>query len=136
MRTVTILGATGSIGQQTLEVVRQHRSEFEVRALTARRGSDTLAQLCVEFEPEFAVVADEHEAAELRRKLETSRLRTSICSDGNHSELDPVFSADVVVTSIVGGGRTAFDTARNSGRQYGIDYQQGARRDAWLHHSR
>ena len=102
MRTVTILGATGSIGQQTLEVVRQHRSEFEVRALTARRGSDTLAQLCVEFEPEFAVVADEREAAELRRKLETSSLRTGVCIDGNHSELDPVFSADVVVTSIVG----------------------------------
>lgn len=102
MRTVTILGATGSIGRQTLDVIRQHASEFEVRALTARRGSDALAQLCVEFNPEFAVVGDAQAAAELGRKLETSKLHTSICVDSKDSGLDPVFGADVVVTSIVG----------------------------------
>ena len=42
-RTLTVLGATGSIGQQTLDVVRRYPEEFDVLALTASRGSDVLA---------------------------------------------------------------------------------------------
>ncbi len=101
-RTLTILGATGSIGQQTLEVVRLHRDKFSVCALTAMRGSKSLAKLCHEFEPDFALVASNQEAARLRDRLNGGHLQTQVLVDHNQAELDPVYSADVVVTSIVG----------------------------------
>jgi len=102
MRTLTILGATGSIGQQTLDVVRRHADRIEVRALTAMRGSDTLAQLCVEFTPAVAVVGNDQEAATLRSKLHNKSLKTEVLVDHNQPELEPIYDVDVVVTSIVG----------------------------------
>ncbi len=101
-RSLTILGATGSIGQQVLDVVRRYPDEFEIRALTAMRGSDTLARLCIEFSPEFAVVGNAQELSELRQKLKGADSSTEIVADDQESELERVYSADVVVTSIVG----------------------------------
>ena len=99
---LTILGATGSIGQQTLDIVRQHADEFEVCALTAMRGSDTLAKLCGEFKPSYAVVGSDEEALALRSKLSSAKLSTQILVDRNQSELQPIYDVEVVVTSIVG----------------------------------
>ena len=102
MRTLTILGATGSIGQQTLDVVRKHADEIKVRAITARRGSDTLAKSCREFKPSYVMVGDEIEAAKLQDKLIDTGKSPEILVDHNQSELEPLFDVDVVVTSIVG----------------------------------
>ena len=99
---LTILGATGSIGQQTLDIVRLHGDEFELCALTAMRGSDTLAKLCIEFKPTYAVVGNDEEAFALRTKLSGAKLPTQILVDRNQAELQPIYDVDVVVTSIVG----------------------------------
>lgn len=55
---IALLGATGSIGRSTLEVVRRHPDRFEVVALTAHRSTDDLRQLVVDHAPEVAVVSD------------------------------------------------------------------------------
>ncbi|RDV07112.1 1-deoxy-D-xylulose-5-phosphate reductoisomerase [Sphingorhabdus pulchriflava] len=58
-RTLSIFGATGSVGLSTLDLVRQHREKYRVIALTANGNAVELAKLAKEFEPEIAVVADE-----------------------------------------------------------------------------
>jgi len=51
---LTILGSTGSIGVNTLDVVARHRDKFDVTALTARHQVDLLFDQCLRFEPKFA----------------------------------------------------------------------------------
>lgn len=58
-RSLSIFGATGSVGLSTLDLVRQHRDKYRVVALTANGNAAELAKLAKEFEPEIAVVADE-----------------------------------------------------------------------------
>ena len=55
---ITILGATGSIGVNTLDVVARHQDRFRVVALTAKSRLDVLLDQCKRFQPEFAVLAD------------------------------------------------------------------------------
>ncbi|MBS1208037.1 MAG: 1-deoxy-D-xylulose-5-phosphate reductoisomerase [Proteobacteria bacterium] len=66
---LTILGATGSIGQSTLDVVARHPDRYEVFALSAYRQVSKLAELCRRFHPQCAVVAGATEAAALRELL-------------------------------------------------------------------
>jgi 1-deoxy-D-xylulose-5-phosphate reductoisomerase len=58
-RSLSIFGATGSVGQSTLDLVRQHRTQYRIIALTANGNTAGLAELCREFHPEIAVIADE-----------------------------------------------------------------------------
>lgn len=55
---LTVLGATGSIGQSTLDVVARHPDRFEVFALSAQRQDDKLLEQCLRFSPRFAVMGD------------------------------------------------------------------------------
>ena len=66
---ITILGATGSIGASTLDVISRHPERYRVVALTANRDVDSLARQCAEFHPRFAVMADTDAAERLRRRL-------------------------------------------------------------------
>jgi 1-deoxy-D-xylulose-5-phosphate reductoisomerase len=66
---LTILGATGSIGLSTLDVVARHPDRYEVFALTAHRQIEKLAGLCRQFHPQYAVVAGDAEAEHLRALL-------------------------------------------------------------------
>jgi 1-deoxy-D-xylulose-5-phosphate reductoisomerase len=59
VRSISIFGATGSVGLSTLDLVRQHRDQYRVVALTANGNADGLAELAREFDAELAVVADE-----------------------------------------------------------------------------
>ena len=68
-RRVAVLGSTGSIGVNTLDVIRAHPDRFQVVALTAGRQVERLAQQCLEFKPRIAVVADAAGAAQLRQLL-------------------------------------------------------------------
>jgi 1-deoxy-D-xylulose-5-phosphate reductoisomerase len=68
-RTLSIFGATGSVGLSTLDLVRQHRDDYRVVALTANGNAADLAKLAREFEPEIAVVADEVAYSELKVAL-------------------------------------------------------------------
>ena len=55
MKRVAVLGATGSIGASTLDVIARHADRFRVTALTANRDVAALARLCARFRPEIAV---------------------------------------------------------------------------------
>lgn len=70
---VTILGSTGTIGVNTLDVVARHPDRFRVIALTANRDVDCLAAQCVRWSPKYAVMADPDRAEDLRRRLMTSQ---------------------------------------------------------------
>jgi 1-deoxy-D-xylulose-5-phosphate reductoisomerase len=59
LRTLSIFGATGSVGLSTLDLVRQHRDAYKIVALTANNNAEELAKLAIEFDAELAVVADE-----------------------------------------------------------------------------
>ena len=65
MQRITILGATGSIGQSTLDVVGRHPDRFEVFALTAHRQDDKLVEPCLRFRPRHAVVGSPEAAQRL-----------------------------------------------------------------------
>ncbi|ATG74633.1 1-deoxy-D-xylulose 5-phosphate reductoisomerase [Zobellella denitrificans] len=80
MERLTILGATGSIGQSTLGVVRRHPARFSVFALTASRQVDRMLADCLEFGPRYAVMADEQAACELRRRLAELGSSTQVLS--------------------------------------------------------
>lgn len=69
MRQVTILGATGSIGLSTLDVVRRHPDRFRIFALTACRQVNAMLDLCREYRPRYAVMADLASAAKLAERV-------------------------------------------------------------------
>ena len=56
MKKITLLGSTGSIGTQTLDVIRQNRDKFEVVAISANRSVDLLLEQIIEFKPKYAVL--------------------------------------------------------------------------------
>ena len=97
-----ILGATGSVGMSTLEVVARHPERFEVVALTARRRVDELAALCERFRPRFAALDDAPSARALRERLQRAGLRTEVLHGpaaladlAAHPDVDSVMAAIV-----------------------------------------
>lgn len=101
-RHITVLGATGSIGLSTLDVVRRHPDRFSVYALTASTRAEDLAGLCREFRPKVAVLADSA-AADVLRGLLSDLPEISVL--GGAEALSTVASApdaDTVMASIVG----------------------------------
>ncbi|MFZ2168489.1 MAG: 1-deoxy-D-xylulose-5-phosphate reductoisomerase [Methylococcaceae bacterium] len=72
MKGICILGATGSIGVSTLDVVARHADLYNVVALTANTNIDALYEQCLEHHPEYAVVVDENSAQKFKEKLNNS----------------------------------------------------------------
>jgi 1-deoxy-D-xylulose 5-phosphate reductoisomerase (EC 1.1.1.267) len=70
-----VLGATGSIGVNTLDVVSRHPDRYEVLALSAQNKVDRLAEQCVRFRPRYAVVGSDEAAASLERTVAPVRYR-------------------------------------------------------------
>jgi 1-deoxy-D-xylulose-5-phosphate reductoisomerase len=66
---VAILGSTGSIGTQALDVIRSNRDKFSVEVLTARSNSELLLQQAIEFSPNAVVIQDEVKAQGLKDVL-------------------------------------------------------------------
>lgn len=100
---ITVLGATGSIGASTLDVVARHPERFSVLALTARAQVDRMVELCLRHEPRYAVMAEEGAAAALRRALGEARCRTEVLSGaGALAEVAAHPDADAVMAAIVG----------------------------------
>ena len=80
METLAILGATGSIGQSTLAVVRQHPARFSLFALSAHSNVKRLLTDCLEFAPRYAVMVDEVAAKDLRQQLAQLNSATEVLS--------------------------------------------------------
>ena len=76
-RTLSIFGATGSVGLSTLDLVRQHRDQYRVVALTANGNAADLAKLAIEFDAEIAVVADEAAYPALKAALTGTNIKAA-----------------------------------------------------------
>jgi 1-deoxy-D-xylulose-5-phosphate reductoisomerase len=98
MRSVAVVGSTGSVGTQALDVVRAAPDRFDVVALGARRSVDALAQQVDEFRPAVVAVADEEAAAEVKGRLPVgTELRA-----GPDALASIAGSADVTLNAVVG----------------------------------
>ena len=100
---LAVLGSTGSIGANTLDVAARHPERFEVFALSAATQVDTMLQQCLQFRPAFAVMAQEDAGRALAARIESSGLKTRVLWGA--SALDTVAGheqVDTVMASIVG----------------------------------
>ena len=98
---IAILGSTGSIGRQALDVIRQHRDLFEVELLTANNSSELLISQAKEFCPNSVVICNEDKYKEVADALQTEYIKVFA---GMQSVCDLVSSdtIDIVLTSMVG----------------------------------
>ena len=101
MKKIAILGSTGSIGTQTLDVVREHSDELEVVALAAGRNKERLKEQIREFHPQLVSLSDEKKAEELKEELAGESVEV-VCGMDGLIEVAGIDSADVVVTAVVG----------------------------------
>ncbi len=103
MQSITVLGATGSIGVSTLDVIARHPDRYRVFALTAHSRVDELAEQCTRFKPEVAVVGTAEAASQLSARLQSAGLTTQV--EYGEQALCDVSSADActtVMAAIVG----------------------------------
>ncbi len=100
---VTVLGSTGSVGVNTLDVIAAHPERFEVFALSAATQTDLMLAQCMRFKPRYAVMASASHAAVLAQKLKSNGLSTDVLTAGD--ALETIASddrVDVVMAAIVG----------------------------------
>jgi 1-deoxy-D-xylulose-5-phosphate reductoisomerase len=97
MTTVAVLGSTGSIGTQTIDVVEQSGGAYEITAIGAARNVDLLVEQAKAIRPRVVAIADESRAAELRERVPPG---TEVIA--GPSALADVADADVVVNGVVG----------------------------------
>jgi 1-deoxy-D-xylulose-5-phosphate reductoisomerase len=144
-RGVVLLGATGSIGMSTLDVLARHSTRFHVAALTANRQVELIFEQCRRFRPRLAAMLDAAAAEQLAKRLRAAGMITEVVAGAEGLEAAATLAgADTVVTAIVGaagllptlaavragkrvllankeplviGGRVLLETAREHGAQ-------------------
>ncbi len=100
---LTILGSTGSVGANTLDVVGRHRERFEVVALTARHQTDSLFRQCLQFRPRTAVMLDPAAARELQQRLRQAGSDCEVrCGTEALEDVAGGPGVDTVMAAIVG----------------------------------
>ncbi|MDD5215172.1 MAG: 1-deoxy-D-xylulose-5-phosphate reductoisomerase [Methylococcales bacterium] len=104
MKGICILGATGSIGVSTLDVVARHPHLYKVVALTANKNIDALFEQCLAHSPEVVVIVDEQKATEFKLKIENSPLANLKVLTGADAlvEVSTLPNVDSVMAAIVG----------------------------------
>jgi 1-deoxy-D-xylulose-5-phosphate reductoisomerase len=116
---ITVLGSTGSVGVNTLDVIARHPDRFEVFALSASSQVDLMLQQCAQFTPRYAAMANEAAGRELARRIEGSGLATKVL--WGQSALEEVAShesVDAVMAAIVGAaGLAACMAAARAGKR-------------------
>lgn len=103
LRHVVVLGSTGSIGVNTLDVIARHPAQFKVFALTASTNVEVMLAQCVNHRPQFAVMVSEQHALELQTRLQAVDVSTRVLSGA--AALETVAAhpeADTVMAAIVG----------------------------------
>lgn len=101
MKRIAILGSTGSIGTQALNVIRRHREMFAVEVLCAGSNADLLIEQALEFDPNAVAIADERQYAKVQAALETHDIKVFAGSEAV-ADLMEMSSIDLVLASIVG----------------------------------
>ena len=100
---ISILGATGSIGDSTLDIVRRHRDQYAVFALAGNRQWQKLLELCVEFQPRYVVVMDEDVALSLKQGLQAASCATEVLlGQEGLCEIASATEVTMVMAAIVG----------------------------------
>ena len=100
---VVVLGSTGSIGVNTLDVISLHPDRFRVFALTASSNVQRMFEQCVDHQPEFAVMAQEHAARELQLRCQAHGLATQVLAGARDiADIAAHPGADIVMAAIVG----------------------------------
>ena len=104
MKKIAVLGSTGSIGTQTLEIVRERKGEFEVVALAAGSSIDLLEQQILEFSPKVASLTKEEDARELKQRLSLKNIDSTevVCDMDGLIACATESSADMTVNAVVG----------------------------------
>ena len=102
MKNISILGSTGSIGTQTLDVVREHSDKIKVEAISGNNNIELLKKQIIEFKPELCCVMDENNALKLKKMLH-SNIKTEIVSGMEGliavAEYD---KSEIIVTAVSG----------------------------------
>ena len=108
LQQITILGATGTIGASTLNVISQHPNRFATYALTANNNDAALYKLCIEYKPAYAVLLDEAAAERLRLQLKAVGSSTEVMCGmsaleyvSSHPEVDAVMAAIVGAAGLI-----------------------------------
>lgn len=103
VQTISVLGATGSIGRSTLDVIARHPNRFRVAALTASRHVDELAELCARHGAAYACIVDTSLAAALKRRLaECGATAKVLAGVEGLVQASTLPEADCVIAAIVG----------------------------------
>ncbi len=126
MRNITLLGSTGSIGTNTLDVIRRNRHQYQVYALCAGRNIDLLASQIREFTPKVVNVATPEGLSRLSERLTSSGLPRAhwpelVAGDRSRVDIATANEVDTVVSAIVGvSGLEATYEAVRAGKRIGL----------------
>ena len=101
MKRIAILGSTGSIGTQALNVIRRHRDRFAVEVLCAGSNADLLIQQALEFEPNAVAIADDSQYESVKEVLWPQGIKV-FAGEASIADLMEMESIDLVLASIVG----------------------------------
>lgn len=100
---LVILGATGSIGSSTLKVIRENPESFSLFGVTGGKNLSAMLDICREFSPQYALMADESSNQKLREAIETESLKVEVPSGSNAiTELVKATEVELVMAAIVG----------------------------------
>jgi 1-deoxy-D-xylulose-5-phosphate reductoisomerase len=103
MNAVTILGSTGTIGVNTLDVIGRHPDRYEVFALSANRNVKGLLEQCLTWRPRYAVMVEHDAAIELRRQIKNAGLPTEVLGGAEAlADISSHAEVDYVMAGIVG----------------------------------
>jgi 1-deoxy-D-xylulose-5-phosphate reductoisomerase len=116
---IVILGSTGSIGCNALQVIKLHQAKYKVFALTANRNVDLLTEQCIKFEPQFAFALNQNANQQLKKNLLALNLKTIALDDDKSLDwLSSHDEANTVISAIVGAaGLKPTMAAANSGKK-------------------
>ena len=98
---IAILGSTGSIGTQALDIIKENPDELQVEVLTAYSNADLLIKQAIEFNPNHVVIADESKYLQVKNALESHDIKV-FAGQKSISDLMSITSADTVLTAMVG----------------------------------
>ena len=103
VRNITVLGATGSIGASTLDVVARHPGRFRIAALTANTGTKAMLEACLRFRPAYAVMVERTAADALRSALREAGVDTQVLAGAQGlAQVAVLPEVDTVMAAIVG----------------------------------
>jgi len=100
-KSIAILGSTGSIGTQALEVIASHPEIFSVEVLTSNSNANLLIEQAIKFQPNAVVIADEKKYAEVKAALENQPIKI-FAGEDSLSQVMKMDSIDMVLTAVVG----------------------------------